>query len=306
MFFKKATSLLKITRFKSNDQIQNCKHLVLTRPCLLNNTVNAYFKGNYLSELSHLTKLQNTFNGKCAILATGPSIKDVDNDFFELLSHDVDFIGVNGSLHKFKELRVKPKHYIITDGTFFKKKQEIVRESISTSDFFYCNDKNLEKIAQYKLTSNLEKLVLYENAGCNINASQLNNMQLSQLSKKQHSVYYNKSTNQGLSLNPHVGIFDGATVVISAIQIALILGYKEIYIFGMDLSLQNGLRFYDEQKNNEPSFLNRDFQTKILPWFKLFSQQLNHLNVKCINISPSSALPDNIIPKLDWSQLQVV
>ncbi|WP_236632092.1 hypothetical protein [Endozoicomonas montiporae] len=237
-------------------------------------------------------------------MATGPSVNEIDNSFLASLEKNIDFIGVNGSLHKFKEININPKHYIVTDGTFFKKKQGIVKEAIRVSENFYCNDKNLEKIIKYKLTKEPEKLVLYENAGCNINTAHLNQMQINQLSKRQHSVYYNKATEQGVSLNPEVGIFDGATVVISAIQVALILGYREIYIFGMDLSVEKGLRFYDERQNDEPSFLNRDYQTQILPWFRLFSQQLGHLGIKCFNISPSSILPDKIIPKLDWAQIQ--
>lgn len=118
------------------------------------------------------------------------------------------------------------------------------------------------------------------------------------LSEKYDNVFCSDDCKYGLSFNPDVGIFDGATVVISAIQIALMLGYKRIFIFGMDLSISNGVRCYHE-KVVEKSFLDRDYNTLILPWFKFFSSVIPSLNIEVFNMSSGSRLPASVIPKIE-------
>ena len=93
-----------------------------------------------------------------------------------------------------------------------------------------------------------------------------------------------------------LGIFQSGTVIYNAVQFAYGIGFKELYIFGMDLSAAG--RFYPEDVP-ETSALCESYESKIKPAFELVRQYVAEERLTIFNCSPQSRLPDTIMRKMD-------
>lgn len=98
------------------------------------------------------------------------------------------------------------------------------------------------------------------------------------------------------SLNPRRGIWPSGTVVYDAIQLLFGIGYRELFMFGVDLSDEP--RFYREGVAS-PTQLTADYAAAILPAFELVRDYLRQSGRTLVNASPASRLPPEVIPKAD-------
>ena len=99
----------------------------------------------------------------------------------------------------------------------------------------------------------------------------------------------------GFSANPEVGVFPGETVVYPCLQLLCGWHFREIYVFGMDLS--GGRRSYAEAEP-APSQLTRQYEEYIKPSLRLAAAAARARGVAIWNCSLASALPESILPKL--------
>ena len=76
----------------------------------------------------------------------------------------------------------------------------------------------------------------------------------------------------------------------SALQVAIYLGAKDIEIVGMDLSAAG--RAYDEGDRAQPSGLVNDYQKYILPTFEMMHRALKGRGLEIKNLSPVCPLPE--------------
>lgn len=88
----------------------------------------------------------------------------------------------------------------------------------------------------------------------------------------------------------------GKTVIVDAIIIAYFLGYKEIYLLGVDLDYSKSnnhfykdTEFEDKHKNNVPKSLK-----KILRSFEIINKHFNTQNIKIRNLSKNFKYSDYI------------
>lgn len=86
------------------------------------------------------------------------------------------------------------------------------------------------------------------------------------------------------------------TVAFVALQILAIMGFKQIALFGMDLSMEG--RFYSENKVL-PQYIDKNWHHGILEPFKLASRLLKERNIKVANCSQASKLPEHFFPKVN-------
>ena len=107
----------------------------------------------------------------------------------------------------------------------------------------------------------------------------------------------------GYSFDVALGVFDADTVAYAALQVLVSGGARHVYVHGLDLTLQNGLRFYDEGPTPQASRLVRNFSQLIEPSFRFAAAQWRTRGVSVFNLSPISALPADIIERLDWQAL---
>ena len=100
--------------------------------------------------------------------------------------------------------------------------------------------------------------------------------------------FFSRSFSDGLGL--------AYTVAYSALQIAYCLGFRTVYLFGLDLSLEG--RYYSETIA-QPQGLHDNWDEGILAPFSLISRMISDGEWNVINASPSSMLPESILPRMD-------
>ena len=98
------------------------------------------------------------------------------------------------------------------------------------------------------------------------------------------------------SLAPRRGTWPSGTVVYDAIQLLFGIGYRELFMFGVDLSDEP--RFYQEGVAS-PTELTADYAQAILPAFELVRDYLRRSGRSLVNASLDSRLPNEVIPKAD-------
>lgn len=147
---------------------------------------------------SYLRKYKNIHNGeRCFIIATGPSLAHTD---FSALKHEYTF-GVNALCMKFKEMGWKTNYFALSDYNAYKKMSPILTEEKMN---FFCT------------------WFTKDNPYCVFVPTFIHNCYMVDYNKK----IYTKDIESGIG--------DGNTVVLQAIQIAAYMGFKDIYLLGVD------------------------------------------------------------------------
>ena len=164
-----------------------------------------------------LESLRNQFYGKrCFIIGTGPSL--TDDDVLKL-KNEYTF-SVNAMCMKFEELNWTSTFYGFQDEkVFYKFKEQIENAHLQYvfTDYHY-----------RKVISNNEWYYYDRNPYYNSYDAYIRN------------VYHAK-----FSDDPVLGIYDGFSVTCSMIQIAVYLGFKEIYLLGCDCNYDEpGKQYY--------------------------------------------------------------
>jgi hypothetical protein len=172
---------------------------------------------------------------KLVMLANGPSLVDViknweNNDNFE----DVDFLAVNYFCHDkiFKE--IQPKYYVLSDPQFFQN-GSLLKEKV---DRMY---QTLNETVTWKM------FLYIQYYARNINWSEkITNTHIKIIPF--HSVLYTGYTLFRNWIFKH-GLGNGlyGTVILNGEYIGINLGYKELYLYGVDHDFFNGLEV--DEKN---------------------------------------------------------
>lgn len=176
---------------------------------------------------NHLTRYKHINDGKkCFIVGTGPSLKIED---LELLKGQT-CIGVNTLFKVYNQTEWRPSYYCIIDpNTYGNIKNELVDNDV----------KNIF-IAQNRIQESLndDRFIPF-----NLDCSSFYRI---------HSK--NHLEKMRFSYDIEKKVYDGASVVFAAIQIAMYMGYTEIYLLGTDCN-------YDTQiLHGESLGYSRDYQ----------------------------------------------
>ncbi len=250
------------------------------------------------------TEIHNTNSGDCFIIGTGPSINEID--FQQLRKKHT--IGVNGAVAKFDEYGLVPRYYTITTADFFSNRFDMVKRCLELEIPSFFPFWGLSEIARQ--------------APQNINAAPLYLIQ--ELNKpygapqKDLNVFYSEIENSpSIRLHPTVrcgdrvgfstdlsrGYFNGENVVFTALQIAYYLGYRRIFILGMDLNYSGPQpRFYEDAVDTRPNWLNDSYSRSVVPCFEIVHDMCAKGELEVYNVCPHSRLPENIIPKLSFEE----
>jgi hypothetical protein len=95
--------------------------------------------------------------------------------------------------------------------------------------------------------------------------------------------------NAGFSADPHVGVFQGGSVVVSALQFALASGASEIGFIGVDIGNAGQARFYEREGEVAYSGV-AGAETRILDHIALARDIASARGVRLVNHSPLSAM----------------
>ena len=91
-----------------------------------------YFLFNVIKNKNFKNNIKNNYSGTVAVLANGPSLKEVlptiltDKEFKE-----VDFVVLNFFAVEKTFFNIKPKHYCFADHMFFKETHRATRTKIT-------------------------------------------------------------------------------------------------------------------------------------------------------------------------------
>jgi len=110
------------------------------------------------------------------------------------------------------------------------------------------------------------------------------------------SIFRKRPNVIGFSRDLSKGYYSARTIVYVAMQLAVHLGFDEIYLLGFDLS-QGLVRAYDEL-NPVPSTLEQDYLGHILPSLEIMSRRaFNKFGFKVYNLSSMSRVSEDILPR---------
>lgn len=167
-------------------------------------------KRNFFKSSKNLKKLKNSYNGKrCFIIGNGPSLTVSD---VELLQNEIT-IGSHGIYYMFDKTNWRPTYYCVQDSI-------LMNERISE---IYEKCKDIPKV--FGLVQDYKYPLLKKD----VIAIRL--------------ILENFEKTPKFSTNALDGFYEGMTVTYFNIQFAVYMGFKEIYLLGVD-------HFYSGDKND--------------------------------------------------------
>ena len=262
-----------------------------------------FWKGSVFGELSSVVSLKGKYSGCCFIVATGPSLNNVDLSRIK----DYDTISLNGAIKKFKSCGFAPTHAMAVDRRIFEKCPDFITESIESGANCFFSPVGVSRMCE-------QNIELPKAGKCYLLESLVKKYDRPLLSKKEflerytgnRKVFFPRdyAAHQGVigfSADAEAGFFSFKTVAGWAVQLAAWMGYKKIFILGMDLGGTGMAHFYPKENNKLPDFL-RDYDPYIRVSFEQTRRAMDELGFNVYNLSEHSTLPDTIIPKISLEE----
>lgn len=166
-----------------------------------------------------LKKFKDLYRGKrCFIIATGPSLT-VDD--IEMLGDEYTF-GMNSLVTVLDKISFTPTFYGIQDGVVYEKLREKIKSS-SLKNVFVADGKRTYMKKEFFKDG--DWITFPYNAVYHL-----------------FSMEYLKRTKTIFSNDASLVVYDGATITYSLIQIAIYMGFTEIYLIGVDCNYQKGIK----------------------------------------------------------------
>ncbi|ABY98700.1 lipopolysaccharide core biosynthesis domain protein [Pseudomonas putida GB-1] len=245
---------------------------------------------------SHFEACRNTQQGPVVILASGASAKHFPLGEFAHLP----IIAMNGSVAMTAEHGIKPFFYVCTDKSFRLQQPALFATALRDSERLALWP---EQYAGANVPADTECYALHKadtpglldglrghGDSCVCNRALW--------SKRSRSIAFSKDLAHGF--------FDARTVAYVALQLAYHLGFEEVLLVGVDLDQSVG-RFY-ENGNGEcsPCGLDQHWDSRILPSLTLMAREVVNEHFHVYNLSATSRIPDDLIPKVNLSQARYI
>ncbi len=213
---------------------------------------------------------KNAYEGqRCFIVATGPSLTISD---LELLKNETCF-SMNSICKILNDTTWKPTFYGIQDTKVYKVLQDEIRDNVK------CTLLIGSYIArQFKIKQNFVKYPHNSSYnGC------------SYMLGKPYTKF---------SDNCYEVVYDGFTITYSLMQIAVYMGFKEIYLLGVDCNYRNNQKnhFVEVEKDSVSRDAYRNNE-RMLFAYKVAKQYADAHGIKIINASRGGAL--DLFPRMD-------
>lgn len=257
------------------------------------------WKGREIASIGVVPPLRRRFGGSCFVVATGPSLAQVDLGSIA----PYPSISLNCAIRKFSAADMAPGHCLIVDRRIFENQWDCVRASILSGANCYFSYVGLSRICEREPELLQQgNIYLIESIGKKYGEARLSKRDFYQAHAGDPEVYLDASLpglarTIGYSSSAEKGFFPGKTVATWAVQLAHYLGYTQIFILGMDLGGTGKQHFYQDQAGKPPDFL-RDYEPYIRACFEQARRAAEREGFGIYNLSAQSTLPDAIIPKI--------
>lgn len=243
-----------------------------------------------------LSELHNSCQGEALLTATGPSVNTLRFENLPLMPT----IGVNGSY--FLHRQVDFRFYVIVDMGFIDSQPEIVRNVIQRSELtLFTTVHGVARIIdKFTLTGIRCRLAVVEDAAFKIYHPKINAGALRKHYGSDRSVRFSDDCHE-VAFNQDIrrGIFDASTVVYWALQIISFLGFKQLFIAGLDMNNFHLPRFYETAQSMLPTFLPEKVESLVIPAFSHASKVMRNNRISIKNLSVNSAISSDIFEKVD-------
>lgn len=213
--------------------------------------------------------LANTRKGRCHIVLSGPSVKMIEDPSLIGGSYS---IWVNNSPRLALEADVQPSMYLVVDPDFIGRQFDSFQKFSAVSESYMISFAGASQLLE---CGNAAERPVYI----------FDDMRFP----------FRRRRLRGRTSHSLNAIRDCHTVAATAVRAAMLMGFTEIYIFGLDLG--GTKRFYTE-KNPEPSRLDA-YHGEICEEFRKIAEEADVTGVKLFNCSPVSRLPRDIIEICD-------
>lgn len=259
------------------------------------------WKQQVIARLPFAHSFSQTQAGPCFIVASGPSMADID--ILRIRSYPT--LCLNAAIKKFSDAGLSPTYCLIVDHRVFERHWDCVVQSIESGALCFFNFEGLSIIAERApALFKHQNIALIESVSRKYGIPRLSQSEaLQQFSQDAdfllaHDLLaYCRSI--GFSFNLQKGVFAGKTVATWAVQLAHGLGFESIWMLGVDLGGTGKAHFYAEQAGPKPDFL-RYYEPHIRGCFTLAREACEKTGVSLYNLSLNSALPTEIVPKLSF------
>ncbi|MEB7884044.1 sugar glycosyltransferase [Serratia fonticola] len=255
-----------------------------------------FFKKKPISIIP-LSNWKDSCHGKILLTATGPS---VNNLLFESLP-DMPAIGVNGAY--FLHQKVDFRFYVIVDMGFIDKRPNIVLDIIQQAGLtlFTTVHGMVRIINRFGFDTIKCRLSIIEDAAHKIYRPKIDNAALWEHYHNDHYIDFSTDCKTiAFSRDIRCGIFDAGTVVYWTLQIIAFLGFKQVFIAGLDMNNFHLPRFYETEQNKLPTFLSEKVDSIVIPSFKHASTVMKKKQISIVNLSLNSAIDNSIFEKVDY------
>jgi hypothetical protein len=215
-----------------------------------------FYRNNHYEKLK---SIKNKHRGeRCFIVATGPSLTIED---LEKLKNEITF-SMNSICLAFDETDWRPTYYGIQDMGVFNKLERYIEELDIEGKFI------ADVISKHKTISGDHYIY--------------------PLNLLNHTVFHKKYHTK-FSSNAFAVVYDGYSITYSLIQIAVYMGFKEIYLIGTDCNyLSNMNHHFKDYDHVDPSFLLAG--DKMISAYKAAKRYADQHNIKIYNATRGGML----------------
>ena len=260
-----------------------------------------HWKGRQVGQTLPLGALHKADDPRCYLIASGPSLSQIDLD---RLAGKVCF-GVNGAIATASSSPVSFRYHLVADASFVRDRITLVRQMLeSGADCLFSFGALNSLCEQDASLLTHDRLFLLPEINAFYNTPRLAPADFARWATRQdyltlHPDPQYHTGRVGFSRDIRRGVFSAQTVVFEALQVACHLGYRRIFILGMDLNASPGqARFYEQGDHVARTRLDRDFAPYIQPAFEVARTVATAAGFEIYNLSPDSRLPGAIIPKI--------
>ncbi len=265
------------------------------------------WRGRHVTTIGSAAELAGRREGgDCFVVAAGPSVAEID---LRRLGEQI-CIGVNGSIVKAREAGRAFDYYVVTDRTFASDRFDLLREALVTPARCVFTFRVLSEICE-------REPELLDREGVHLlhevnfvygepkrTPEDLDAWAESRPDLLLHDHARLRGGRVGFSRSLHSGVFTGQTVVFGAIQLAYAIGFRRVFVAGMDLggSTGNYARFYEDGESTSRVRLDRDYDAHIAPSFELLDRVRRTDGFEVFNLAKDSRLPARTVPKISFDE----
>jgi hypothetical protein len=238
-------------------------------------------------------------DGDCHIVASGPSVADIDYGRL-VLPH---VMGVNGAIALAQRHPVAFESYCFNDTGFVRARPALVEQIVTRDLLLFTTPLCLWHVLQQFPADALRcRIFLVDNP---LRRAFLPARDMAGLAREEPLLtVFDEALALGFSHDLRRGWFDVGTVAYNALQAAVWLGFRTVYLHGVDLAGAAGVpRFYERAADRLPTTLEDYLDGHILPSFRQARPLLDARGVRLLNLSPRSALGSDIVGQADWRAL---